>query len=394
MTANPESTLSHVPISPDREPPVSSRQRFLVVKLADLGDALTATPAVRALRESFAAATIDLLVTPVGATVLGGLDSIDRLICFEKAQFDRLRPFARPVIQALALGIKLRKARYDRVFLLHHLFTRAGRLKYTALLGATGAPWRAGVAEDRPPFLTDVVRDEGYGIRHEVDYWLEVVGLAGALNPNPRLEVAVDGQARSRAARLLDDLSISPGRLVIAICPGAGPYSPARRWPAERYAQVGRCLAEQTGAQILVIGTSAERTLTRQVCDGIGVASRDLAGATDVKTLAAILNRCDLFIGNDGGAMHLAVAAGVPVVAVFGPSNHVSWGPYQGVPWSPGVSARATIVRIDLPCAPCLYRGFLPGTRHGCRARDCLTSIDAETVVAAARDVLATTRAG
>src|SRR5581483_11572289 len=124
----------------------------------------------------------------------------------------------------------------------------------------------------------------GYGVRHEVDYWLEVVGLAGAVNPSPRLEVAVDGQDRARAAHLLDDLSLSHGRPLIAICPGAGPYSPARRWPAERYARVGRCLAEQIGAQILIVGTSAERTLARQVCDGMGAASYNLAGSTDVKT--------------------------------------------------------------------------------------------------------------
>src|SRR5579884_3350817 len=220
----------------------SDAGRFLVIKLADLGDALTATPAIRALRASFPAATIDLLVTPVGAAVLAGLDSIDHLIRFEKAQFDRIPPSLRALVQAAALGARLRAARYDRVFLLHHLFTAAGRLKYAALVGATGAPWRAGVAENQPLFLTHVVRDDGYGARHEVDYWLEVAKLAGAVNPAPRLEVAIDGEARARAACLLDSLALRDNAPLVAICPGAGPYSPARRWPADRFARLGRYL--------------------------------------------------------------------------------------------------------------------------------------------------------
>ncbi len=394
MTANPEPEQSLVPDSPVSGLAAVAPRRFLVIKLADLGDALTATPAIRALRLSFPTATIDLLVTPLGATVLAGLDSIDHLIRFEKARFDRFPPSLRSLVQALALGIRLRAAHYDRVFLLHHLFTTAGYLKYAALVGATGAPWRAGVAEKRPSFLTDVVRDEGYGVRHEADYWLEVARLAGAVNPAPRLEVAIDRPARARAARLLDGLALTDKRPLVTICPGAGPYSPARRWPADRFARLGRCLAEEMGAEILIVGTSAERELAEQVHAAIGGASHNLAGLTDVKMLAAILSRTDLFIGNDGGAMHLAVAAGAPVVAIFGPSNHISWGPYGGVPWHPGLSARTAIIRVDLPCAPCLYRGYLPGTRAGCHARDCLTLIDVDLVAMAARDVLATSRAG
>lgn len=368
--------------------PASSHPRFLVVKLADLGDALTATPAIRALRLTYPAATIDLLVTPVGAAVLTGLDSLDRLITFDKASFDRLGPALRPIVRALALGRRLRQARYDRVFLLHHLFTRAGRLKYAALLGATGSPWRAGVAEDRPAFLTHVLPDDGYGVRHEADYWLGVVGLAGATNPSPRFEVAISTADRARAAALLGTAPERRARPRIALYPGSGPYSPARRWPMDRYVAVGRRLVKETGAEILVIGSASERALAGQVQSGIGSTCRNLAGKTDVKTLAAVLSQSELLIGNDGGVMHLAAAVGIPIVAIFGPSNHISWGPYGGDTWRPDSHGRSVVMRTDLPCAPCLYRGFLPGTRHGCPGRDCLTLIDVGTVVQAALDRL------
>ncbi len=365
-----------------------SADRILVIKLADLGDALTATPALRALRATFPAATIDALVTPTGAAVLDGLDSVDRLVRFEKAWFDRLRPSPRAVVAAATLGLTLRRKGYDRVFLLHHLFTTAGRLKYATLLGATGATWRGGVAEGHPSFLTHVFPDEGYGVRHEADYWLGAVGLAGAVNPAPRFEVRIADDARDQARRLLENDAPSAGRPRVAVYPGAGAYSPARRWPADRYAAVARRLVDRLNAEVVVVGGPLERELGEQIREGIGSGCRDLTGRTsDVKVLAAVLESCDLFVGNDGGAMNLAVAVGLPVVAVFGPSNAVSWGPYGGVRWQPEVTASSVVVRTDLPCAPCLYRGFLPGTRHGCRARDCLALIDVDTVAQAAESV-------
>lgn len=376
-------------------PPDPAVPRLLVIKLADLGDALTITPALRALRTSFPRAIIDALVTPVGASVLAGLDSIDRLLIFEKAAFDRLPRSARPFRAAFALGWQLRRARYDRVFLLHHLFTPAGRFKYAALLAATGAPWRGGLAEDHPWFLTHVRPDHGYGVHHEADYWLDVVGLAGATLPRPRLEVAIPTSAHREAERLLASLGSRSDRPRVALYPGSGAYSLARRWAAQRFAAVGQQLARNPGAEILVVGSETERALAGAVSQAIGPSAYNLAGLTaDVKTLAALLRRCALLIGNDGGVMHLAVAAAIPVVAIFGPTNHRAWGPYP-VPGDagPDTTITAVVIRSDLPCAPCMYRGFLPGTRDGCRARDCLDLVEVEGVVAAARAILAQTAA-
>ena len=365
-------------------------ERFLAIKLADLGDVLTVTPALRALRTSFPAATIDTLVTTVGAEVLAGLDSVDHLIRFQKAAFDRLPPSLRPIGQALRLGIRLRTTGYTRVFLFHHLFTRAGRLKYAALLGAIGAAWRGGCAESKPSFLTAVWPDRGYGVCHEADYWLGVVGLAGAVNPNPRFEVSVDQTALHRARMLLGNSAGERTRRRVALFPGSGAYSVARRWPADGYVAVGRRLGCQANAEIVVLGGPSEQELAGEICRALGPAARNLAGATDLKTLAGVLAECDLLVGNDGGIMHLAVSVGTPVVAVFGPSNHTSWGPYQAVDWSSERQhgRRHLVVRRDLACAPCLYRGFLPGTRFGCRSRECLTTLDPTTVGDAALSLL------
>jgi ADP-heptose:LPS heptosyltransferase len=372
------------------------KQRFLAVKLADLGDVLTITPALRALRQTYPEARVDALVTPVGAATLAGLDSVDRTITFEKSRFDCPSPAIGPVIDALRLGIRLRRGHYDRVFLFHHLFTAAGRVKYRALLAAIGAPWRAGVAEKRPSFLNAAVVDRGYGVQHEADYWLDVVGLAGVSAENPRFELAIAESDRQQANALLGDADHRPARR-IALFPGSGAYSVARRWPLERFFEVGRQLstgqsdaARSASAEILVLGGEDERDLAETVARTIGPAARSLAGRTSLKVLGAILERCDLLVGNDGGVMHVAVSVGTPVVAIFGPTNAMSWGPYGGVDWRGAATPvdRPIVVSRQLLCSPCHYRGFLPGTPRGCRARDCLTLTTVDTVVDAANHLL------
>lgn len=375
----------HEPVQTNVERGLVPRPRFLVVKLADLGDVLTITPALRALRCSFPDARIDALVTPGGAVALGGLDSVNDLITFEKAQFDRPTFAFEPLRDLANLARRLRDARYSHVFLMHHLFTGFGRAKYAGLLAATSAPFRAGLAERRPPYLTHAVLDRGYGVMHEADYWLEVAGLAGARNPNPRFEIALDEAARAEADALLGPAKAARR---VAVYPGSGVYSVARRWPVERYRTVIQRLSERSGAEgieFVIVGTAAERELAEALGAGHRGPIRNLVGKTGVKTLAAVLARCDLLIGNDGGVMHTARAVNTPVVAVFGPTNHVSWGPYGAVVWSDEAAlAPSFVARTDLPCSPCHYRGFLPGTPHGCAGRDCLLGVDPDVVVKAA----------
>jgi ADP-heptose:LPS heptosyltransferase len=100
----------------------------------------------------------------------------------------------------------------------------------------------------------------------------------------------------------------------------------------------------------------------------------------DQRALAAALRGCQLFVGNDGGVMHLAASVGVPCVAVFGLSNHRAWGPYPPV--------RHRVVRLDLECSPCFYPAFGLGTPHGCAARTCLMELAPISVLEAARDLL------
>ncbi|MCZ7546121.1 MAG: WecB/TagA/CpsF family glycosyltransferase [Anaerolineae bacterium] len=349
--------------------------RILVVKLADIGDLLTATPALAALRETFPAARIDLLTTPHSAPVVHGTGLVDTVITFDKFAFDHPCDALRPANLAAALGlaVRLRARRYGTVVILHHLTTRFGAVKYAALAFAA-APRRVGLDNGRGWFLTDAARDDGFGARHEVEYGLDVVALLGAHTLDPALRPPVGAACpplrnRRRPARRHPS--------------GERGYSLARRWDPASFAAVADALHEGHGARIVLVGTAADDV--EAVRAQMQHAPLDLSGRTTLRALAALLRRADLFIGADSGVMHLAAAAGTPTVAIFGPSNHRAWGP-----WSPHAPAR--VVRSAPLCSPCSYVGGGGGLREGCAARTCMRMVTPAHVIAAARELLSGAR--
>jgi len=365
-----------------------SLAKILVVKLAGIGDLLTALPALEALRKRYGGAEITALVTPQTASLLRGSRLVDQVIVLDKYLYDTpygvLRP--RRFAELARLAARLRHQHFDAAVLLHHMITWPGVLKYGFLMAAASAPLRVGLADGRARFLNLSVRDRGFGAVHEVEYWLQVVELLGASNPRPAVRLPLGPEEEAEASERWAGLGLGPADRVVAIHPGTGNYSPVRRWSPEGFSAVGESLAED-GLIPMVVAGPGEEGLAREIVAGVRAPSILLQGVPSLRHLAAALSRCRLFVGNDSGVMHLAAAAGVPVVAVFGPSNHRAWGPYDPT------GDRSRIVRVDLPCSPCLYRGQSLGLRYGCGDPRCLQRVLPAMVVAAARDLLRQTAA-
>ena len=370
---------------------LETNARILVIKMAGIGDLLLATPAIRALRETYPQAQIDLLVTPASAGLLNGWEAIDKIIVLDKYLFDTPRQLlTNPLsLRKLApLRQKLRGEHYDAVLLLHHLTLPFGRLKYRLLLQTSGAKWRAGLDNGHGRFLNLRVKDEGFGAMHETDYYLAVAAAVGATTSDKRLTVPLSDEDHRIAWQLLYE-NESPDtitRPLIAMHPGSGSYSTARRWAPERFAQLADTLYRDVGGQLLLLGGPEEAELHQQIKEMMQseMPTRSLAGKGGIKVTAAVLEQVDLFVGNDSALVHLAVAGGAPTVAVFGLTNHRAWGPYTG-----GASSQqATVVRLDLPCMPCFYRGHSLGTPEGCATRDCLALLGVDPVATAARRLI------
>lgn len=366
----------------------NSYNRILAVKLADLGDLLTVTPALQALRAAHPSARIDLLAPPSSASLLRGAPYIDHIIAFDKFPFDRKRGLLDParLFNTARFLVDLRLSRYDAIVLFHHFATRWGTFKFAAVAYATGAKVRAGLDNGRGGFLNLSMPDEGFGAMHEADYWLELAGLLGAdVGAGWCPHVPLDEESRANISKLLQDSGINRASPLVTIHPGAGWYSRARIWPVEGFAKVGRGLVESHGATIVLLGglDEVERAATLEKLIGGGQVL-NLAGRTGIHETAALLERCDLFLGNDSGPMHIASAVGSRVVAVFGPSNISAWEPYT----ARGEEKRHIVVARDLPCMPCFYRKHSLGLREGCGTRPCLTELGPEPVLEACRRML------
>lgn len=371
-------------------------RRILVVKLADLGDALLATPAIHALRQTFPSARIDALTTPVGASILALSPDVDRILPFPKNLFDRPQDMVHPARAAdmARLAGRLRVAHYDASVLLHHLTTRFGAAKFRALCLASGAPVRVGLDNGRGEFLTHRAIDVGFGARTEWEYGLDVVGTLGATTSDTRPVIIVPDAAEARVRAVLAGRGIRPPFAVIH--PSVGGYSPGRAWPADRFAAVARALRDRHGVAVVVVGAPQEAALAKPLVEGGGAVN--LVGATSVSDLAALLRRAALVIGSDSGVVHLAAALETPTLAIFGFSNPGAWKPYGAAMHLAGrrplPTARAIALRADIPCSPCFYIGYGLGRRTGCTLKTCLDLIAVEEVVATAAHLLASARTG
>jgi exopolysaccharide biosynthesis WecB/TagA/CpsF family protein len=330
-------------------------RRFLVVQLGDIGDLVLSTPALSALREAHPNAHIAVLTTSHAAAILEGTGLADEIILAKRTLFDRRDPLG-----LLRLLAALRRGKYDTTLFFHHLSTQAGAQRFALIARAAGSLRRVGLDNGRGFFLTDKIHDGGFGVKHQADYWLEVVAAVGA-DGSPRPPLI------GTSSRIADTLPPRPdNRMRIAIHAGSGAFNPSRRWEAEKFAAVADGLVDRFHAQVVFVGGADDDTA--QVKAHMRTAPLDVSGQTSLTELAGVLKTCQIFIGVDSGVMHIAAAVGARVVALFGPTNPNVWHPYH-----PHESQ--TVLTTNPECSPCGYVSHEVGALHGCAARTCMRMI-------------------
>lgn len=343
--------------------------RYLIVQLADIGDLIVSTPALAALREGQPDAHIALLTTAHAAPILNGTTLVDEIITFNKGQFNSSRAFFKP--GNLRRVFKLRQGQYDAVIFFHHFTLKLGTVKFALIALATGAKRRIGLDNGNGWFLTERLLDGGFGAEHQAQYWLNLVGLLGAeSSPRP----AVIGKSVPGS-----EFQVPHEKPSVVIHAGSGGYSKARRWDAEKFAAVADRLHDEYNAQIVLVGGKGDDS--EAVKAAMTNTPIDLTGETSLNQLASILEKSTLFIGADSGVMHVAAAAGTPIVAIFGPSNPDAWSP-----WTP--NGKSIVVHSAPECSPCSYVGHGVGLREGCPARTCMRMVTPDDVLKAAQQIL------
>lgn len=344
-------------------------RRVLLLRLERIGDLLMVLDAIRDARAAWPAATIDLVVGSWNAPLARLIPDVTTIDVVDAPWLARgARATSWPSLIAHARG--WRRGNFDLVV----NFEPDIRSNFLAWL--SGAPRRVGYwSGGGGAFLTDALE---YAPKSHVSENARVLvarAAGRALPARPRMTPALvpPADASARAAERLGP----PRRPLVGVHVSGGRES--KQWHLDRFASVARELASARGATIVLTGTEADRPVVDVVKGNLsGLRVIDASSGVDVPTLAALLERLDLYITSDTGPMHLAAAMGTPVVALFGPSQPERYGPRARL---------ERIVRVDLPCSPC-GRVRLPPERCRGHVPDCMDAITVEAVVRAANELL------
>jgi len=299
----------------------------IVVRCSNwLGDVLMNTPALRALRGEFPSAHIAAIARRAGVEVLSSSGLVDEVFPVERGRWERIR--------------WLRREKFHTGILLTNSFSSA----LDFWLG--GVAQRVGYARDgRTSLLTHRLRAEESNL-HRVDYFGKIVEALGARLAGVEYEFRIKEEGRQAAEDFLRKEGIGGEEY---ICIHAGGSKEPRRWHMERFCEVARYFATRR-LPVLALGAGEERELVRELGERAGaVPCLDL----DIHALAGIIERAKILICNDSGPMHLAIAVGTPVVAIFGSSSPHVTGPH------PHLSGyEYEVLWAGFPCSPCRERFF------------------------------------
>jgi heptosyltransferase-2 len=333
-----------------------------------IGDAVMSIPALQAIGRHWPAAEITVLARPGVADLYRGQGFAPRVIVYDhRGKHDGIRGKER-------LATDLRHEEFDAALLLQNAFDAAW-LAWRARI-----PERIGYARDARSWLLTCaipVPRTGETPPHEMYYYLELVRRAGWLSALPEvshISLDVPGDVRRTASKRLIEAGASNGKRRVAFAAGAA-YGSAKCWPPERYAALADALIASCDADVILFGAAQENETAARITGAMRRKAVNLVGATTPAELAALLAECSLFIGNDSGAMHVAAAVRLPVVAIFGPTDP------EG---TSAVTPRFVLVRQAVSCSPCFLRQCPIDHR-------CMTRVTVEEVFAVVKEQLGRT---
>jgi heptosyltransferase-2 len=366
-------------------------KRVLVVRLDEIGDVVMTTPFLRELRQTLPEASITLLVKPSIRNLVALCPYVNEVLTYDRG-ISRYSGPLQGSWRALRLAYRHLWARhFDLVIVprweieLHH---------HSLVAYLSGAPVRVGYSQDRivhggrfsrrfDPLFTHLLTD--HTLKHEVERGLDVIRFLGGTARHDRLELWVGEEDESFADEFLASRGIYPDKTVIALGPGAG--LPRRMWPLENFVGLGECLRSKYRARLLILGGVGEEPLGEELQRQLGDTVVNAVGRATLRQTGAILKRCHLYVGNDAGPMHLAAAAGIPVV-------EISCHPPDGSPWHVNSPSRfgpwrvsRVVLRPETARDPC----FEACTSH---VPHCILRVTVEQVVEAVAKELLSQGAG
>jgi len=359
--------------------------KILIIKLSSIGDVVQTLPALRALRTALEKrgvkgdqrAEIDWLVEEPSSSVLKDNPLIDKLFIVNK------KGWTCDSRANIRTARQLAARQYDLVMDFQGLFKSAvwavaARGKRVLGFANSRELSTLALSEKAPAYDPE---------RHAVLRYLDLVKAAFDKAPYAASEekdvdfpLYVGEENLDHIRELLGGLGVKaggPANSFFIIVPRS--RWGKKLWDDDKFTKLGRIITEKYGLEAVIVGAKADRSAAEKIKNGIGARAHNLAGSIDLRGLSALMRLARFCVTLDSGPMHIAVAAGLPVVALFGPT----------APWRTGPIGRGhVVVRKGLECSPCF--------RKKCDDPRCMKEITVDEVLKAVEglECLTLTRVG
>lgn len=335
---------------------------ILIVKLSAIGDVIHTLPSLAALRKLYPAAHITWVVEEAAASLICNHPLLDEVLVSRRKSWltdFRRGEILRPLREINLFLKQLRKRPYDLVIDFHGLFKSAvivllsggkRKLGYDSLQELSGLFYNEKISEDMT--------------KHAVDRYLDFPRYLGAKITATEFVLPVSKDIEAKVKLLLDEYKLESKKFIV-INPVA--YWETKLWDDEKFAKLAELIISELN--LAVVFTGSERDSVEKIIAQISAPVINLAGKTSLPELAALYGKASMLITTDSGPMHLAAAVGIPVIALFGPTDPQRTGPY---------GKGHTVISSGLSCSPCLLKK--------CPTKKCMQDITPEQVFTAIKE--------
>jgi len=338
-------------------------KKILIIQTAFIGDVVLVSPLVQSLSKGFPEAELHLITTLKGKDVLDGDPCLTSIISYDK------KGQQKGIFHFMKVVEEIRRMRFNLAVIPHPSF------RSSSLAFLCGISYRIGFDRNAGSFL--FTSKVPYRLElHEAERNLELAYTFGAPKDNYPLRIYISDKDKEISREFIAKKGVLSGELLIGINPCS--VWPTKRWSPEGFAQAGDILANELKAKIILVGGRDDGWLIEKIALLMHTRPILAAGRLNLKQLAGVMERCQLFITNDSGPLHMAMAMKTPTVAIFGPTTiDMGFGPY-------GELFRV-VEKVGLSCRPCSKHG---GQRCPIKTFDCMKRITPDEVVAAAKGLL------
>jgi len=326
-------------------------KKILIVNVNWLGDVLFSTPFIRSVRRKYPDAYISCMIVPRCKEILEGNPHLDDLIIYdEEGKHSSLLG----KLQFISL---LRSKKFDEVYFLHRSLTR------TMLTALAKIPKRCGyVTKKRKLFLTHRIEPPKERM-HRVEYFLYLAKELGFPTDNLGYDFFIPPEEELYIEKFLQEVELKDEPFIV-LNPGANWL--LKRWPVENFGILGNILTKEMKFKVVISGSEKDLELGEKIASFMEEKPIMAVGKTNLKQLGALFKRAKLVITNDTGPMHIAIAVGSRVIALFGPTSSEITGPY-----GPG---EYRVIQKDIGCTvPCYHLK--------CKDNRCMKAITPQDVV-------------